>query len=160
MTAFRSGSQGGAALVVGLIMLVLITVMLLAALNLGTTNFRAVGNMQFREEAVAAANAAIQERLSSTFDSVPATSIAEVDINQDGIYEQVSVTPTCIAAYQVFSSPPSSLSLGPTMSAAPVWMTSWDITATVADAQTGASVAISSGVRVQLSDAEKSVACP
>jgi Tfp pilus assembly protein PilX len=51
--------QGGAALVIGLIMLVLITLMLLAALNLGTTNFRAVSNMQFREEAIAAANQAI-----------------------------------------------------------------------------------------------------
>ena len=152
--------QDGAALIVGLVMLVLITVMLLAALNLGTTNFRAVGNMQFREEAIAAANAAIQERMSSDFDTVPTTSTTTVDINRDGVWETVSVTPTCIAVTQVFSAPPSSLSLGPSMSAAPVWNTSWDITATVTDGNTGASVAVSSGVRVQLSNADRVVACP
>jgi hypothetical protein len=154
-----SAQQSGAALIVGLVMLVLITVMLLAALNIGTTNFRAVGNMQFREEAIAAANAAIQERMSSSFDSAPTTSPTTVDINRDGVYEEVIVTPTCIAVTQVFSAPPSSLSLGPSMSAAPVWNTTWDITATVTDPTTGTSVAVSSGVRVQLSNADKVASC-
>ena len=54
--------SSGAALVVGLIMLVLITIMLITALNLGTSSFRSVGNMQFRNEAIAAANVAIEER--------------------------------------------------------------------------------------------------
>ena len=60
-------AQRGAALVVSLIMLVLITLMVIAALNLGTANFRAVSNTQFREQAIAAANVAIQDRISSNF---------------------------------------------------------------------------------------------
>ena len=47
-------SQRGAALVVGLIMLVLVTVMLISALVMSTSGFRSVSNMQFREEAIAA----------------------------------------------------------------------------------------------------------
>ena len=58
-------AQRGAALAVSLIMLVLITLMVIAALNLGTSNFRAVSNTQFREQAIAAANVAIQDRISS-----------------------------------------------------------------------------------------------
>ena len=153
--------ERGAALVVGLIMLVLITVMLLAAMNLSTTNFRAVSNMQFRDEAIAAADAAIQERMSSNFNVVPTTSTTTVDINHDGTSEYtVTVTPTCIEAKQVFNAPPSSLSLGPSMSATPVWNTSWDITATVTDATTGSNVAVSAGARVQLSNADRAIACP
>jgi Tfp pilus assembly protein PilX len=60
-------SQQGAALVIGLIMLVLITLMLLTALRLGTTNFRSVSNMQYRNEAIAAAERAIQQVIDSDF---------------------------------------------------------------------------------------------
>lgn len=153
--------QRGAALAVGLIMLVLITVMLLTALNLGTANFRSVGNMQFRNEAIAAANAAIQERLSSNFDVKPAPSISNIDIDADGTPDYaVEVTPTCIGAIQVFTAPKSSIKLGPGMSAPPVWSTTWDISAIVNDATTGAAVHVRAGSRVQLSDADKKLSCP
>ncbi len=75
--------QRGAALVVGLIMLVLITLMLMTALNLGTANFRSVSNMQFREEAIAAANQAIEQVISSTFTAVPVAETIEIDIDND-----------------------------------------------------------------------------
>ncbi len=160
MSARNPRSQRGAALVVGLIMLVLITVMLLAAMNLSTTNFRAVSNMQFREEAIAAADAAIKERLSGSFSAAPGTSTSAVDLDNDGTTDySVTVTPTCIATTQVFKSSPSSKKLGPSMSPSPIWSTTWDISATVTDADTGASVALNSGVRVQLNDAEKILAC-
>ena len=150
----------GAALAVGLIMLVLITVMLLTALNLGTANFRSVGNQQFRDEAISAANVAIQERLSSTFDEPPATSVANVDIDNDGNPDySVEVTPTCIGATQVFVGKKSSIKLGKGMSAPPVWSTTWDISATVNDARTGAAVRVRAGSRVQLSDADKQRSC-
>jgi Tfp pilus assembly protein PilX len=42
MTACRPNNERGAALIIGMIMLVLITLMLVTALNLGTTNFRAM----------------------------------------------------------------------------------------------------------------------
>ena len=54
MSPITRAGERGAALVVGMIMLVLITLMLITALNLGTTNYRAMTNMQFRAEAISA----------------------------------------------------------------------------------------------------------
>lgn len=150
--------QRGAALVVGLIMLVLITIMLITALNLGTSNFRSVGNMQFRNEAIAAANVAIQERLSSDFTEPPTTSVSAVNIGANEF--EVQVTPTCVAAEQVFTARKSSVKLGPAMSASPVWSTTWDIRAVVNDEKTGASVEVHAGSRVQLEDSDKQQSCP
>ena len=56
MKRLARSSETGATLVVSLIMLVLITLMILAALAIGSANFKTVTNMQFRDEAVAAAN--------------------------------------------------------------------------------------------------------
>jgi Tfp pilus assembly protein PilX len=58
--------QKGMALIVGLILLLLITLVTVTSFNLGKNSLEVVGNMQNRDEAVAAANRAIQEALSST----------------------------------------------------------------------------------------------
>ena len=60
-TAF---SQRGVTLVVSLIVMILITMMVLAFLALSNSNFKSVGNMQFRNEATAAANKAIEQVIS------------------------------------------------------------------------------------------------
>jgi len=60
-------AQRGATLVIGLIMLVLITLMMTSAFMLSSGNLRAVGNMQFRSEAMAAANLAIEQVLGTEF---------------------------------------------------------------------------------------------
>ena len=154
-------SQRGAALVVSLVMLVLITLLVITALNLGTATFRAVSNTQFRDEAVAAANAAIQARVSSTFVDPPATTSDSVDINNDGTPDYVvAVTPSCVAASVAETADPSSASLPPTMSLASTWNTVWDIAAVVTDDATGAAVTVHAGTRVLLSQAEKDLACP
>ena len=57
--------QRGMALVVGLILLALMTVMAITGFNIGRTSLDIVGNMQGRQEVVAAANSAIQEALST-----------------------------------------------------------------------------------------------
>ncbi len=107
----------GAALVVGLIMLVLITIMLITALNLSTTNFRSVSNMQFREEAVAAANMAIEQVISSDFTAEPDAEEIEVyiDNNNDGTpdYNVLVAQPVCISATQANTPVYSDESLGP-----------------------------------------------
>ena len=51
-------AERGAALVVSLIMLTLITMMLASAFTLATTNSKSVTNTQIRNEGIAAANAA------------------------------------------------------------------------------------------------------
>lgn len=157
-------SQRGAALVVGMIMLVLITLMLVTALNLGTTNFRAMMNMQFRSEAIAAANKAIEQVISSPFTAAPAAESINVDLNNDTFTDytvQVAV-PQCVYAAQAFGDDPSSLSLPVTMSASSTWNTVWDLDASVASADNvgGAAVRVRSGVRVLLSEVEKAAVCP
>jgi Tfp pilus assembly protein PilX len=154
-------AQGGTALVVSLVMLVLVTLLVLTALNLGTANFRAVSNTQFRDEAVAAANVAIQGRISSTFIDPPATTSDAVDIDDDGVTDYVVlVTPTCIAASVAETADPSSASLPATMSLASTWNTGWDIAAVVTDDTTGASIVVHAGTRVLLGQADKDIACP
>ncbi len=153
--------QQGTALVVSLIMLTLITILVITALNLGSANFRAVSNTQFRDEAIAAANLAIQSRIGSTFTDVPAPTTDSVDINFDGTPDyDVEVTPTCISASIAETADPSSASLPPTMSLASTWNTVWDIAAEVTNDTTGASVVVHAGTRVLLGQIDKDVACP
>jgi hypothetical protein len=147
-----------------MIMLVLITLMLVTALNLGTTNFRAMTNMQFRSEAIAAANQAIEQVISSPFTAAPAAEAINVDIDNDADTDYVVqiAVPQCVYAAQAFGADPSSLSLPPTMSVASTWNTVWDLDASVAGASNvgGAEVRVRSGVRVLLSEAEKNAVCP
>lgn len=165
MTCQSRAGQRGAALIVGLIMLVLITLMLVTALNLGTTNFRSVSNMQFRNEALAAANQAIDLLISSAFTNDPVSpEIILVDIDNDGVDDYVVniATPQCILANQAFGADPSSLALPPTMTVASTWNTVWDIDASVNGAQnvSGTAVRVRTGVRVLLSQAERDTVCP
>ncbi len=148
--AYRDPHQG-AALVVGLVMLALITLLLVAALNLGTTSFRSVGNMQYRDEAIAAANKALEQVIGSDFTAAPADDEIAVDIDNDGTddYLVEVAEPQCVSA--AAANPPA---LGP-------WHTVWDLDATVAgSANPGAAAArVHAGVRVLLSDAEKEAVC-
>jgi Tfp pilus assembly protein PilX len=178
-------AESGAALVVSLIMLVLITLMVIAALNLGTANFRAVSNSQFREQAIAAANFAIQDRISSNFTGpvvdplagTIATTYPNVDLNNDGINDYtVAITPACVSATVAEAADPSSVSLPGSMSVASTWNTVWDIRAevtppvpldgsgiplaTVVADPGGAKVIVHAGVRVLLTQSEKDSACP
>lgn len=154
-------AQRGATLIVGLIMLVLITLVVTAAFTLSTGNLRAVGNMQFRNEAIAAANVAIEQVLGSPFTDAPTSEEIEVDINNDNTtdYFVVIATPECIRATVATPSAPSSLSLGAGMSTASHWNTIWDVVADVNDAVSGASVQIRQGVRVLLTQAQKDAVC-
>ena len=55
--------QEGATLVVGLIVLVTITLLMVSAFSLSGGNLKAVSNMQYRNEAIAAANMGIEQSL-------------------------------------------------------------------------------------------------
>lgn len=153
--------QQGASLVISLVMLVLITLLVITALNLGSANFKAVSNTQFRDEALAAANAAIQLRLGGTFVDPPTTSDALIDLNNDGTPDYVvQVTPTCIKATVAEAADPSSVTLPVAMSLTSTWNTVWDIEAEVTNDRTGASAVIHAGARVLLSQLDKDRACP
>jgi hypothetical protein len=156
-------SEKGAALVVGLIMLVLVTVMLISALVMSTSGFRSVSNMQFREEAIAAANRAIDQVIGSPFMLTPEEETISVDIDNDGD-EDYSVDidePVCISATQAFGADPSSLQVSPSLTVSSTWNTVWDIRATVnADENAGgAAIVVRAGVRALLSEADKDAVC-
>lgn len=152
--------QRGITLLVGLIMLVLITLIVTTAFTLSTTNLKSVGNMQAREEALAAANIAIEQILGSAFTDAPAAETISVDMNNDEIVDYVVsiATPVCIRASQDRAAPPSSASL-PGLTLAATWNTLWDIQATVEDARSGARLTVKAGTRVLLSESQKQAVC-
>lgn len=103
-------SQRGAAMIVGLIMLVLITLTVIAAFALSQGNLKAVSNIQMRNEAVAAANRAIEEVVTSLLPADTATPLAvpgatqsNVDINNDGTpdYAVQIAAPVCVRVAKV-----------------------------------------------------------
>ena len=164
-------SQRGATLLVGMIMLVLITLLVTSAFSLSTSNLKSVGNMQLRNEAIAAANLAIEQVISSSFTNAPAAETVSVDINNDGTndFNVTIATPTCVRASiasGAVSSSASFNSLAVTggngtsqMSVSGYYNTLWDIDATVIDAVSGANVHVRSGTRVKLTESQKNSVC-
>lgn len=154
--------QRGATLIIGLILLVLITLIVVNAFTLSSSNLKSVGNMQVREEALAAANQAVEQVISSNFTASTAAQTVTVDINKDDTpdYTVAIASPTCVRATQAAFADPSDVELGPGMSAGSTWNTDWDLSATVTDGATGASVRVRQGVRVLLSQSQKAAACP
>src|SRR5687767_1480773 len=96
---FRN-AQRGATLVIGLIMLVVITLLVTSAFTLSSSNLKSVGNMQNRNESIAAANKAVEQVLSSPFTAAPAAESIDVDIDNDGDqdYRVDFAAPVCVSA--------------------------------------------------------------
>ncbi|MDT3669280.1 MAG: PilX N-terminal domain-containing pilus assembly protein [Aromatoleum sp.] len=147
-------SQQGATLVVGLIMLVLITLMVTSAFTLSTSNLKSVGNMQVREEAIAAANVAIERTISS--DAIffaPAASTVSIPP-----YSVTIAAPVCVASIEIKSgtsadsNPNVLIEGGPSGSgsAAGYKITYWDISAIVDDTTTGARAEVHQGIKITL----------
>jgi type II secretory pathway pseudopilin PulG len=157
-------AQRGVTLVIGLIMLVLITLIVTSAFILSGSNLKSVGNMQFRDEAVAAANRAIEQVLGSAFTAAPTGEDVPVDIDNDGTTDYVVhiTQPQCIRATVDTFAPPSSSSLPASMSTASTWNTVWDVDATVTGSENagGAQVHVRQGARVLLTQTQKDAVCP
>jgi hypothetical protein len=155
-------AQRGATLIIGLIMIVLITLIVLSAFTLSSSNLKSVRNMQMHDESLAAANQAVERLISMSFTDAPGTVTFNVDINKDGTnnYAVTVGTPSCINARAATVVAPSDVELGPGMSAGETWNTDWDIDANVTDVASGAAVRVRQGVRVLLSTAEKNAVCP
>jgi hypothetical protein len=160
-------TQRGATLVVSLIMLVLIALLVTSAFTMSSTNLKAVGNMQNRNEAIAAGNKAIEQVLSSPFTDAPAAESINVDIDNDGSrdYEVTFAAPTCLSASRLASTvaPPSSITLGEEFAVATsnFYETVWDLDASVTDPDngSGASARVRQGVRVLLSQVQYNAVC-
>jgi Tfp pilus assembly protein PilX len=144
--------QTGISLVIGLIMLIMLTLMVISAINSGTTNLRISGNMQVQDEARSAAQHAIEGFISSYANFYPTPTgkpATGYDINNDGTADyQVSVsTPVCKRAAQQI--PPRLLSCA---SGAKYglycWDTMWEITAQADATKTGTTQKTTQGIAI------------
>lgn len=158
-------NQRGVTLFVGLVMLILITMMVTSAYSLSNTNLKSVNNMQVRNEAISAANVAIEQILDSPFTNSPTAEEINVDINNNGTTDYVVniATPICIRASVDANTPGaiSSVTLGTALSSAAskTWNTLWEINAVVTDVVTGANIRVRSGTQVLLNQSQKDMVC-
>ena len=94
--------QRGTTLLIGLIMLVLLTLIGVSSINSSTSNLKVVGNMQYQQEVLGAAQASINKVLSKgSYFSDPSTAPTSdtVDVTGDGAADYtVALTPPCIVA--------------------------------------------------------------
>jgi Tfp pilus assembly protein PilX len=186
----RRHAQGGMALVVGLILLALMTVMAITGFNIGRTSMDIVGNMQARQEVIAAANSAIQEAISTTrlFQAPGAVFLDPCennantrcyDNNNDGVIDiRVSLNPqpVCIQAQTIPNAALNLTDANQTGCATGVGQTFgiegtatgsslcansiWQIVAVATDLVTEAEVTVTQGAAVRVSTDDVGTSCP
>ena len=168
--------QRGAALFVSLIMLVLITLFVLAAINMSTVNFRITANSQVKAEAIAAAQQAIEQVASKNFTDNPQPVTLTVNLHNDQNKTDYTVAvakPVClntvpITALELASrdnSDPDDVAcrgsaavqnpglLPPTENNSLCKSQQWDMNAAVSDTNSGATVSVHQGLarRIEIS---------
>jgi Tfp pilus assembly protein PilX len=131
----------GAALFIVLIMLAVLTLFVVAGVNLTSVNLKIVGNMQAQQAMEAVTNQALAEILSSPdyFTSPIARNLSE-----EGTVVAVAA-PVCTS-----TTPDPNTEATTKLGLPPDEYTNWDVRATATDNLTGASVAIHQGVAVRL----------
>jgi hypothetical protein len=167
----RCLSQRGIALLVVMIFLILMSLFAANTFRTAANNIRVVGNMQTKQEGLAAAQSAIEFVLSSeTFTTAPelvSQSPVDVDMDGDGTLDyvvRISPQPNC---YRVSTIPncgvgsTNSNSLSGVViegqsdagsSANACYLREWNVRALVSDPRTGMSVAINQGIAVPSSN--------
>jgi hypothetical protein len=152
-----------------------------AGFAISNTNLRSVGNMQSRDEAIAAANMAIEQVISENFINTPEIPSVNIDINNDGSTDYVVdiAEHYCIRAVTTTPDEPPekskcSLIIGDEMGTedcqligggdggsdeSNYWNTDWIINATAQNEMSGATASVEVGVRILLTDKEKQDFC-
>lgn len=151
--------QSGATLVVGLIMLVAITLLMISAFSLSGGNLKAVSNMQFRNEAIAAANMAIEQTININFVAIDPANYPEtinIDIDQNNTTDYVVniKAPLCIKATLAPVNPLALSGINSNVTNSSDYLTLWEIEATAQNQATGASVVAKQGISKQLTQSE------
>jgi hypothetical protein len=167
MTISNRLSQHGATLTIAMIMLVLLTLFVLAAMNMTNMNFKVMGNEQARNEALAAGQQAIEQVASTNFPAAPVATTVNVDVNGDGTNDYVAAVakPVCqnsipiklvelditkagdIPCFGSGVSPAPGVPMGGSGNSLCA-NTQWDISATVTDptTNTGTTVTVHQGI--------------
>lgn len=182
--------QRGVSLFVALIMLLLITVITLTTFKISQTSIQVTGNLQNRDEVVAAARSVIQEAISTVrMVESPETVLLDpcganqntrcVDVNADGVNDiTVTLTPQpfCVQRRTIPNAElnlaaPADLgcALGATSTLGVAGVPTgdslcaqsvWEVNAAATDALTGAQVVLTQGVGVRVSVDAIDAACP
>ena len=132
--------QHGSSLLLSLVMLVALTLLVVSAVRMSNSNLKTVGNMQFKNEAVAAAQQAIEQQVMG---------------NVSNFYTPVD-QPISINGYTGTISAPVCLKMAPVpgysvdFAASVPKDTYWDVKAVVTDTRTGASATVHQGVKVRM----------
>ena len=148
----RSAHQRGVALVIGMIMLVLLTLLVISAINSGSVNLRITGNMQAEDEARAVAQQAIEQYASvyANFYPSPVGPVTNpYDINNDGSneYSVTIAAPVCRSASKQTVPRLPECAVG-IKAGIYCWDTLWDVTAVATDSKTGVSQTVTQGVSI------------
>jgi Tfp pilus assembly protein PilX len=173
-----SSRQKGAALIVSLIMLILISLLAVASFRLGKSDLQIVGNMQQRKQALSAAQQTTEQVISSTqFTATPTDALpnpcggvkntACVDVNGDGVVDvNVKVVVTCAAIVPILNTslvlpaqkacvtgvPQTNGVVGSATGDSSCSNTVWDVQATATDAVTNAQYVVDQGVATQFTE--------
>ncbi|HSQ82574.1 MAG TPA: PilX N-terminal domain-containing pilus assembly protein [Casimicrobiaceae bacterium] len=173
--------QRGATLVIGMIMLILVTLFVLAAISMSTTNLLVMGNEQARNEAISAAQQVVEQVASKDFTKFPAN-VAEVvnppvvDVAGGGRtgYKVTVAPPQCLNSVpikltELYATDPNDVpcfgSAASSAAGVPAGTgtgnsfcsgTQWDISATATDPTnaTGTSVTLHQGVSKRIATGE------
>ncbi|WP_332814656.1 pilus assembly PilX family protein [Ramlibacter sp.] len=175
-----SRRQAGMTLIVALVMLIVLSLLVISAIRFSTVNLKIVGNVQSETEATAAAQLALESKVQEMVDSENLSTIeavAAVNVSTGGAtYKAAVEKPGCVFTKNINNS-----DLDPTKAAdqacfegadteklldasgnltnAPTACKDqqWDVSASVADAATGAKVTVLQGVAVRVG---AHVTCP
>ena len=181
--------EEGMTLVMALILLVLLTLLSLTSFNLANGNLQAVGNMQQREQVIAAANEVLEETISNTkFFTTPEAAVSNpcggpnercVDTDGDGkedVHVVLTPAPTCAKASPILTinldmNDPQQAGcsdganqmmgiVGASDGSSNCANSTWDVNAVATDVATGASVKVTQGVAVIVRKDDVDTNCP
>jgi hypothetical protein len=172
----RAPSQSGSALIVAIVFLLLLSTLALTGLRSSTTNVQITGNMQARQEVIAAAQMLIEQTVSTDEfarnpQGVYSAARVVTDFNGDGETDATAVlaqAPVCLRARSValidldpsnpvdapcFASAsltnPGMVSAGGAPAGSLCADTEWQLVARATDNRTGATVTLTQGVTVR-----------
>jgi Tfp pilus assembly protein PilX len=181
--------QQGITLVTALIMLLLLTMLALASVNLGNSNLQVVGNMQRRDQTLSAAHAVLEETISSPqFTTTPNSALSNpcgapnqrcVDTDGDGktdIKVTLSPPPSCTMVQAIRNSDlnlndneDAGCAVGVAQNYGVAGASDgnsdcdnsvWDVSAVATDTATQASVKVVQGVAVRIAKDDVATNCP
>lgn len=170
--------QRGVVLLVGLVMLLMVTLMAISGFNMVKVNQQVAGNMESRTQAMVAANAAIEEAISSTLffkqpenifvNSCGSGNAKCYDFNDDGVNDvTVTVTkPSCVIVTPILNNnldvtDPNDVGCIIEGGKESLCVDSvWNLEAVAEDNLTGAQATVRQGVSVRVSLNNITSGCP